>query len=892
MAILSEQLEAIFQEIKTNFAHHQQIQVTPIAGDPPEQYRVTYHLQGFCKNDGEEIQICPDHIIKITLPFGFPHFPPNCTPESPVFHPDFDQAAICIGEFWGKNPSLAELIIYIGRMLCGEIYSNNNAFNEEAAAWYKDNQDKLPLDTIRQLPTPEEQPQPSPEEERTIPAPLAPLSLDIVDDAIFSDNEGITIDDRDSSEQTEDLFTETATEKPFPPIPPHREQEAQKKHQEGEDFEHHGQPAKALERYQAVKDLAPDFPKIDKDISRAQYSVEMLGSWAAEDSLKEDTNDKKKSAAEPKGIKTEPPAPKSPAIQQQRKQTSLWPALLIGSGCIAVLLILTGTYLYFNSQLGHAQKRFAECQQLLDKDLFAEADQKCTDALELTLKVLLIKQQEKKLLTEKIKGIQGSEKLKNGLAFSEKTTSLPEWQKFMLLADTSLADDKWKEAMTNYTHSLQLATEIPTVDHATINKIRRNIATAQFNIYLQTGEQALAESNAEVAKNNFDKALELTKQNPHIPPEGVSRIKSLMGQIEFNKLMAAGEENFSKGNWQNALAAFEQAQKIDQSFSFSNAKTVASLQEFLVKTKVFNALEQGKKAFADAQWDQAISHYETAIQLLEENSEVLRRDNPLQSQQKISRLMLHAAIIRDKQNVASHLKNKEFTQALDKLQAIIETINMSSFAKEQEFQTIIKETRLSFNQAQEDVLIGEQISYLTNNYQKLFTKNNPTLNAENLSQPRATFIKKTNNKLLFKLQCSEQGHGRPVILQISYIYNPTTKQWHFFNNDKPEGEQEAENTGQNIMSSAYQTQENQIISEQISYLTDNFQALFIEDNPDLIRENLSKPQASFVKKMGGKMLFQLQCLDKGADKPTLLKTNYLYDPANNQWEIFTNKKNK
>lgn len=892
MAILSEQLEAISQEIKTTFARHQQIQVTPIAGDPPEQYRVTYHLKGFCKKDRGEVQICPDHIITITLPFGFPHFPPNCTPESPVFHPDFDQAAICIGEFWEKSPSLAELIIYIGRMLCGEIYSSNNAFNEEAAAWYKENQDKLPLDTIRQFPTPEEQPQPSSEEERTIPAPLSPLSLDIVDNALFPDDAIITIDDRESSEQTEDLLIETATENNQNSLIPEKIQQARKKHQEGEDFEHQGQPARALERYQAVKDLSPDFPEIDKDISRAQYSIEMLGDWAAEDLFKEDTNDKKKSDAPPKGKKPEPPAPKKPAFQQQRKQTSRWPAILIGSGCIAVLLPLIGAYLYFNSQLGHAQKRFEECQQLLDKDVFSGADQKCTEALELTSKVLFIKQQEKKLLADKIKEIQSSEKLKNGLAFSEKTTSLPEWQKFMLLADTNLADDKWKEAMTNYTHSLQLATEIPTVDHATLSKIRRNIATAQFNIYLQTGEQALAESNGDAAKNNFDKAMELAKQNPHIPQEAISRIKPLMGQIEFNKLMVAGEENFSKGNWQNALTAFEQAQKIDQNFSFSNAKTVASLQEVLAKTKVFSALEQGKKAFADAQWDQAINQYETAIQLLEENSEVLRRDNPLQSQQKISRLMLHAAIIRDKQNVANHLKNKEFTQATDKLQAIIETINMSSFAKEQEFQTIIRETRLSINQAQEDILIGEQISYLTNNYQKLFTKNNPTLNAENLSQPRATFIKKTNNKLLFKLQCSEQGHGRPVILQTSYIYNPTTKQWRFFNNDKPEGEQETENTGQNILSSAYQAQENQIISEQISYLTDNFQALFIEDNPDLVRENLSKPQASFVKKMGEKMLFQLQCLDKGADKPTLLKTNYLYDPANNQWEIFPNKKNK
>ncbi len=915
MAILSEQLEAIFQEIKTNFARHQQIQVTPIAGDPPEQYRVTYHLQGFCKENGGEIRICPDHIITITLPFGFPHFPPNCTPEGPVFHPDFDRAAICIGEFWESNPSLAELIIHIGRMLCGEIYSSNNAFNEEAAAWYKENQDKLPVDSIRKFSAPEKQPLPPPEKERAAPTPLiTPQSLNIADDTLFASNKRVTIDDGESSEQTEITFSEATTEKSFahplslqrsPATPQHQKSEsnlnnqdqhkrgeAQKKHQEGETFEHQGQPARALERYQTVKSLAPDFPEIDKDISRAQYSVEMLGDWAAEDSLEEDTNGKKKSASKPKEKKAEPPSLKNPSVQQERKQTSRWPAIIIGSGCTTVLFLLTSAYFFFNTQLEHAQARFEECKQLLEKNLLLDADQKCSDAMELTFKVLFIKQQEKNLLTEKIKEIQRSEKLKKGLAFSEKTTSLPEWQKFMLLADTYLADDKWKEALGNYTHALQLATETPTIDNAILNKIRNNIATAQFNIYLQAGEQALAESKGDAAKNNFDKAMDLAKQNPHILPEAISQIKSLTGQIEFNKLMTAGEENFSKGNWQNALVAFEQAQKIDQNFSFSNAKTVASLQEVLVKTKVFNALEQGKRAFADAQWDQAINQYETAIKLLEENREILQRDNPLQSQQKISRLMLHAAIIRDKQSVASHLKNKDFIPAIDKLQTIIEIINMSSFGREQEFQTIIKETKLSINQAQEDSLIAEQTSYLTNNYQKLFTKNNPTLHAENLSQPRVNFLKKINNTLLFKLQCFEQGHGRPVLLQINYIYNPTTKQWHFFNNDKSEDEQEAKTTGQNILSSAYQAQEDQVISEQISYLTNNFQALFIEDNPTLLRENLSKPQANFVKKMGEKILFQLQCLDKRADKPTLLKTNYLYDPANNQWEIYPNKKSR
>jgi hypothetical protein len=32
--------------------------------------------------------------------------------------------------------------------------------------------------------------------------------------------------------------------------------------------------------------------------------------------------------------------------------------------------------------------------------------------------------------------------------------------------------------------------------------------------------------------------------------------------------------------------------------------------------------------------------------------------------------------------------------------------------------------------------------------------------------------------------------------------------------------------------------------------------------------------------------------EQGSDKPTLLKANYLYDPASNQWAIYANKNSK
>jgi len=893
MTLLSEQLEAIFLEIKANFGQHRQIQVVPIAGSPPEQYRITYHLQGLCKKSGGEIQTCTDHSITLNLPFGFPHFPPNCKPETPVFHPDFDQAAICISEFWENNQSLSALIIHIGRMLCGEIYSTTNAFNEEAAIWYQENQQKLPLDTVDPA-SPGITPPSPPAKHATSPA--TPLTMDIVDDILFPDNEINSIHEVDDHSQEDIAFADiTTTKTPDTPLTlepsaaspqedsvsssglnselQHKLNEARKKHQEGEAFEHQGQPARALERYQTVKDLAPDFPEIDQDISRAQYSVEMLGGWATEDLPPKD--DKKKNARKKSQEPIEEPAKKNTIpLHQDSGKTSRRPIIIGGIGTGALSLMLLSAYLYFNAQLQRSQTMFEECKQLVETGQFTKAEEKCKEALTQTSSVHFIKQQERNLLIETINQLQHSEEFQEGLALSKGKGSetVPKWQESLKSASKYLADAQWTEALTGYTHTLQLASEIPTFDRAILDQIHNNMAIAKFNIALQAGEQALAADESESAKNHFHKAMDIARENPQIPPANITRIKSLIGQVELNALIATGEKYAAKGDWTNALTAFEQAQEKERTLSPSDIPNRnSSLQENIVRTKIFNSLEQGKKAFADAQWDQAINYYETAIQLLEENSEILRRDNPLQSQQKISRLMLHAATIRDKQSAAGHLKNKEFSEGINKLQAIIETINRSSFANEQEFQAIIKETRVSINQAQADLLITEHITYLTTNFQRLFTENNTALSADNLVNPRVSFLKKIGDKSLYKIQCFEQGHGRPVLLQASYIYDPATKKWRFYGSEASVNEQEAEITGQKILNSAYQAQERRMIAEQISYLTNNFQTIFKEDNPELyFLTPCQNPRQFFKKRLG-----RNSCFSSNACNRNLTDRQYL-----------------
>ncbi|MEE4135394.1 MAG: hypothetical protein V2I32_04895, partial [Desulforhopalus sp.] len=148
MSLANDHLGEIHRQIGEIFTAHPFITVEANKGQSPDQYTINYAIAGLCKNQEGEVKTRLGHTVELTIPFGFPHFPPSCKPKSEIFHPDFDPAAICLGNFWETNPSLPELIIHIGRMINGEEFTTTNSFNEEAAEWYSQNREKFPLALI------------------------------------------------------------------------------------------------------------------------------------------------------------------------------------------------------------------------------------------------------------------------------------------------------------------------------------------------------------------------------------------------------------------------------------------------------------------------------------------------------------------------------------------------------------------------------------------------------------------------------------------------------------------------------------------------------------------------------------------------------------------------
>jgi len=211
---------------------------------------------------------------------------------------------------------------------------------------------------------------------------------------------------------------------------------------------------------------------------------------------------------------------------------------------------------------------------------------------------------------------------------------------------------------------------------------------------------------------------------------------------------------------------------------------VDEIKNLMVKAELYETINSGKKTFTEGQWDQAIGNYERAIAILESNSDLLKQSNTEGNKKKLARTMLQASVIRDKQEAARLLKEENFQTAIEKLRSIISTIKDSEFSQAPEFAAILKETEQAVAQAQTDLLLADKISYLEDNFKELFTRHYTASPAESLIDPRVIYEKRMGDRLLFRLECTEIGRGRPLKLVMKYTHNLTTGEWQFYSGNE------------------------------------------------------------------------------------------------------------
>jgi len=142
----TRRLRADAEAMASAFRDFPSIRVTPIAGDPPETYRVDYVIKSFERGpDGQPIPR-EQHSIEIQLTSDYPRLSPKCKMLTPIFHPNIDAASICVGDHWTAGERLADLVVRIGEMIGYQAYNIQSPLDAEAAMWTDLHRDQLPTD--------------------------------------------------------------------------------------------------------------------------------------------------------------------------------------------------------------------------------------------------------------------------------------------------------------------------------------------------------------------------------------------------------------------------------------------------------------------------------------------------------------------------------------------------------------------------------------------------------------------------------------------------------------------------------------------------------------------------------------------------------------------------
>jgi ubiquitin-protein ligase len=139
-------LKLDYEQLQQRFRSWPLISIVGTAGLPPEFYRFQYLIRGLYVAPDGAILERNEHLLEINLSLGYPRRAPQCRMLTPVFHPNFDDSSVCIGDFWAASEALDDLVVRIGRMITYQEYNTKSPLNGLAAKWAAQNAHLLPVD--------------------------------------------------------------------------------------------------------------------------------------------------------------------------------------------------------------------------------------------------------------------------------------------------------------------------------------------------------------------------------------------------------------------------------------------------------------------------------------------------------------------------------------------------------------------------------------------------------------------------------------------------------------------------------------------------------------------------------------------------------------------------
>ena len=831
MNIESQQLEEIYRSISEQFVNHPLIRIEAVKGDPPEQYEVTYKIPCAVRTPDGKIVQQSGHTIIITIPFGFPHFPPTCKPKGLIFHPDFDSAAICLGDFWQNNRDLGALIRHIGAMLSGEIYSTENAFNEEAAHWYREHSDQLPFAVsglIQQGWSPDSDAMKKNEEKLT-------LELDILDEEELGAQEqhGAQIDGQPtvlggglaSNNQTKSArLWELSQKKYYMRLKRELDAlelnesvegqealvqkthaalaEARELYHQADEEECQGSLEKAAELYERVADKVADFPDIDIAIQRAKNTTSVLSDLykpqtppppvlarpgGSPDLPQVEPARSHVPATRKKDDRLVAASPKKTASFYQRKlHIGIVP--LTAVACLAIFAAALG-YLWLSStaKLGMAEGLLSQCRQAMVELDFYKAENACHKARTSAESVLLASSERRDALIQNVKSILESEEYRQGLLGNiliegrYVAKDMAEQQKIfqdaLKEATIESAAGRWSQAANAYRKALAIHEAYSGVRVDSRLAIEQQLALAESKLFLEKAHDSLNSGDKAKALEYLLAAKKsVTKVSPEAMEELSAAINSLLAQRQFADLKEQADQLLAQSDWEGARALFQQAMLLGQALSASQKKDLEGIGRNVSRANLYAAIEEGNQAFANGKWNGAISRYGAAMSMAKNGGNLgFNKQDVEKLDSWLQKLILQTTIIQNRQQADAALAQGNKEEARSSLQEIINLIRVSPFSGEPQFFEIAGEMKDKLERINDEEFIADKTRYLLGNYKTLMQRASLDVKTDNLGEPQVSFKEKRQGKYLFQVLSKQMN--RRIAVKTQFLYDPGKNQW-------------------------------------------------------------------------------------------------------------------
>ncbi len=895
MAIATEQLEAINQEIIQSFSDDSRITVLPVDGNPPDKYEITYNVEGLQKSAEGSIEKADSHTIFLSIPFGYPHFPPSCKPKSPIFHPDFDPAAICIGDFWEKNRSIIDLITHIGEMISGAFYSTSNAFNEEAAQWYAENFESGGTDQPESL----------------ISADLVSASPAL---SPASEEDFTSLLDDDDEEIAEDLlepFDSEADDNVAPALSFVDEDEGLKDDAAegalGDIFEESDFDFEAS----LQSEVAPD-----NDLLPPGFKSDVAGELDEEDV---DVDHFNELAAQKRFFGLDKELSLLPASTTFEGKEALAEQAAVAQEK-AKSLYTKALELEHKGEPAEALKLFKEIETVTsDYPRLHDDLSRMSQALELLgdwTAPTLESREESETVAEPAAETIAKPKAKEKEIYQPPPPAHPK--------------PKPKESGSRTFFEDESESKSRLVPYALVIILFLVAGAAGVNYYLSS-------SKYEQALNRFEECQSSLKTNQF--SEAELQCESALGLAKQIRLFKGSDRDALTMNLEKTLRSEPLKQGLAGNLLLDGQYYPRQVVQNIVSFREFK--HKGDELFGTSNWQQSVSNYEQALQIADEEKAIDRQELfQIAENIKIARFnIIYESGISYIDLKKWVLATKELTGALEQLKklsipdkaGLIDEITSKLGKIEQatekekgdiafsegkwnkaaeQYRTALTVATQSIDPDQESIFELKQLVVKGDLYaivssgKSAFRQSRWDEAIENYD--KAITLLEDNRELLKQANTEENRKKLArIMLQASVIRDKQDAARYLKENEFKEaitkleaiinsisssgfkGETEFETLRLEAVQSIQQAETDQLLSDKIAYLEDNFEELFIKHYSGSPAESLVDRTVVFEKQMGSRLLFRLQCVEVGRGRPLQLVMKYTHDLNNGEWSFYS-----